>query len=138
MSIKNGIVIGQGYSTIAWLPEGESGWALPIRHERITSWESLITKAAWQLKQVLKHCEQKVLVFLDREYGNGKWVLAVAERKLALLIDIGTPTSAPKSREKSPSRKYGVKCTPRNRYPVARKTYSRPKKKKQEEIVVAT
>ena len=324
---KNGIVIGQGYSTIAWLPEGESGWALPIRHERITSWESPISKAAWQLKQVLKHCEQKVLVFLDREYGNGKWVLAIAECKvdcimrirsnaclygippvysgrgrpnkygkkfklvdpktwtepescleltdtvcgrvkvkmwtglylhgaeknqvnlilverldptksgkmlpplwlvwtgertmplqeiwdqylrrfgiehwyrfakqrlhwtmpslktpeqserwsdlmpimtwqlwlardlvtqyhlpwqsatvklspgrvaqsmLALLIDIGTPTSAPKSRGKSPGRKYGFKCTPRTRYPVARKTYSRPKKKKKAEIAVAT
>lgn len=85
---KNGIVIGQGYSTIAWLPEGESGWALPIRHERITSWESPISKAAWQLKQVLKHCEQKVLVFLDREYGNGKWVLAIAECKVDCIMRI--------------------------------------------------
>ena len=85
---KNGIAIGQGYSTIAWLPEGESGWALPLRHERITSWESPIAKAAWQLKQVLKHCEQKVVVFLDREYGNAKWVLAIAECKVDCLMRI--------------------------------------------------
>ena len=85
---KNGIVIGQGYSTIAWLPESESGWALPLRHERITSWESPIAKAAWQLKQVLKHCEQKVIVLLDREYGNAKWVLATAECQVDCLMRI--------------------------------------------------
>jgi hypothetical protein len=75
---QNGVTIGQGYSTIAWLPEDHSSWALPLRHERITSWESPITKAVWQLKQVLKHCHHKVLVLLDREYGNAKWVLATA------------------------------------------------------------
>ena len=78
---KQGIVIGQGSSTIAWLPDGEGSWALPLRHERITSWESPISKAVWQLKQVLKHCQQKVIVLLDREYGNAKWVLATAELK---------------------------------------------------------
>lgn len=85
---KNGIVIGQGYSTIAWLPEGESGWALPLRHERITSWESPIIKAAWQLKQVLKHCQHSAIVFLDREYGNAKWVLAIAECKVDCIMRI--------------------------------------------------
>ena len=75
---QNGVAIGQGSSTIAWLPEAHSSWALPLRHERITSWESPISKAAWQLKQVLKHCQQKALVLVDREYGNAKWVLATA------------------------------------------------------------
>jgi DDE superfamily endonuclease len=72
-------VVGQGYSTIAYLPDGEGSWTLPLRHERITSWESPISKATWQLKQVLKHCQQKILVLLDREYGNAKWVLATGE-----------------------------------------------------------
>jgi hypothetical protein len=40
------ITVGQGYSTIAWIPESEGTWALPLRHERITSWESPIDKAA--------------------------------------------------------------------------------------------
>jgi len=56
----------------------------------------------------------------------------------ALLIDIGTPASAPKSRGKSPGRAKGFKCTARTRYPVARKTYSRPKKPKEKKIVVVT
>ena len=39
------ITIGQGYSTIAWIPEDSGSWALPLRHERITSWENPIEKA---------------------------------------------------------------------------------------------
>ena len=48
------ITLGQGYSTIAWIPEPTGSWALPLRHERITSWENPIQKAVWQLKQVCK------------------------------------------------------------------------------------
>ena len=48
-----------------------------------------------------------------------------------LLMQIGTPTSSPKQRGKSNGRITGFKCTPRTRYPVARKTYSKPKKQKQ-------
>jgi len=72
------IVAGQGYSTIAWLPETGGSWALPLRHERITSWESPISKAAWQLKQVVEHIQHRAVVLLDREYGNAKWVLAIS------------------------------------------------------------
>jgi Transposase DDE domain len=89
---QNGVAIGQGYSTIAWLPEKQSSWALPLRHERITSWESPMSKAAWQLKQVLKHCSQKVLVLLDREYGNAKWVLATAKLEADCMMRIRSNT----------------------------------------------
>ena len=34
------IAVGQGYSTIAWIPEDAGTWALPLRHERITSWDA--------------------------------------------------------------------------------------------------
>jgi hypothetical protein len=30
------IGIGEGYSTIAWVPDESGSWALPLRHERIT------------------------------------------------------------------------------------------------------
>ena len=85
-------VAGQGYSTITWLPEGENRWALPLRHERITSWESPISKAAWQLKQVMKHCQQKALVLLDREYGNAKWVDATVNLKVDCVMRIRSNT----------------------------------------------
>ncbi len=34
------VTVGQGYSTIAWIPESEGSFALPLRHERITSFEN--------------------------------------------------------------------------------------------------
>jgi hypothetical protein len=66
-SSKNRAVLGQGYSTIVWLPEGEKSWALPLRHERITSFETPISKAKGQLQEVCQQMEQKVLVVLDCE-----------------------------------------------------------------------
>ena len=35
-----GITVGQSYSTLAWIPEADGSWALPLRHERITSFET--------------------------------------------------------------------------------------------------
>jgi hypothetical protein len=43
IGLNKPISIGQGYSTIAWIPEDEGSWALPLRHERITSWENPIS-----------------------------------------------------------------------------------------------
>ena len=42
-SSNNSVTVGQGYSTIAWLPEKQGSWALPLRHERITSYEKPIS-----------------------------------------------------------------------------------------------
>jgi len=70
--------LGFGYSTIAWIPEAQGSWALPLRHERITSWDTPITKAAWQLKQVMAHLPQRPLVLFDREYGCASFVLQTA------------------------------------------------------------
>ena len=39
------ITVGQGYSTIAWIPEDTGSLALPFLHERITCWETPIDKA---------------------------------------------------------------------------------------------
>ena len=43
-SSNNSVTVGQGYSTIAWLPEEQGNWALSLRHERITSYETPISK----------------------------------------------------------------------------------------------
>jgi hypothetical protein len=87
-SAKDSVTVGQGYSTIAWLPEKEGSWVLPLRHERITSFESPITKATWQLKQVCQNLKQKVLVVLDSEYGNGSWSNHTKEVKASKLMRI--------------------------------------------------
>ena len=69
------IGLGYGYSTIAWIPEAAGSWALPLRHERITSWENPIEKAAWQLKQVCKHLPVRPISLWDSEYGCAPFVL---------------------------------------------------------------
>ena len=83
---QEGVIVGQGYSTIAWIPEEQGSWALPLLHERISSGESPIPKAAEQLKQVCKQTTNQVLAVLDREYGNATWVLAQAEIKADSLM----------------------------------------------------
>ncbi len=57
-----------------------------MRHERITSWDTPITKAAWQLKQVLAHLPQRPLVLFDREYGCASFVLQTAHLQADKLI----------------------------------------------------
>ena len=68
------VTLGHGYSTIAWIPEAEGSWALPLRHERITSFESPITKAAFQLRQVCLQLKGRPLSFWDSEYGCASFV----------------------------------------------------------------
>ena len=88
----NSSIIGLGYSTIAWLPQltDNGSWTLPLRHERITSFENPISKATWQLKQVcqrLPHQTDQLLV-ADCEYGNGLFVTQTADVKVSKLIRI--------------------------------------------------
>jgi len=73
------ISIGQAYSTIAWIPEEEGSWALPLRHERITSFESPISKATWQMRQVTRHLPVRTIFVLDSEYGCAPFVLQTAD-----------------------------------------------------------
>lgn len=80
------IAIGLGYSTIAWIPSAQGSWALPLRHERITRWDTPISKAAWQLEQVIAGLPQRPLVLFDREYGCASLVLQTAHLKADKLI----------------------------------------------------
>jgi hypothetical protein len=64
------IGIGQSYSTLAWIPETSGSWALPLKHERITSFETPVSKAAFQLKQVTEQLSVRPLAAYDRGYGN--------------------------------------------------------------------
>ncbi|MBE8989929.1 NF041680 family putative transposase [Nostoc sp. LEGE 12450] len=80
------ITIGQGYSTIAWIPEKSGSWALPLRHERITSAESPIQKAVWQLKQVCKHLAVRPISVWDSEYGCAPFLLKTASIPADILV----------------------------------------------------
>ncbi|MHC5824296.1 MAG: NF041680 family putative transposase [Nostoc sp.] len=80
------ITVGQGYSTIAWIPESEGSWALPLRHERITSAESPISKAIWQLKQVCKYFPTRPISVWDSEYGCAPFILKTANIPVDILV----------------------------------------------------
>ncbi|CAO5040561.1 transposase [Microcystis aeruginosa] len=73
------ITLGHGYSTIAWIREVEGSWALPLRHERITSHNSPMTKAAFQLRQVCHHLPRRPLSLWDSEYGCAPFLKLTAD-----------------------------------------------------------
>ncbi|MDJ0842943.1 transposase [Crocosphaera sp.] len=68
------ITLGHGYSTLAWIPEDKGSWALPLRHDLITSHQTPIIKAIWQLRQVCRQLKQRPITLWDSEYGCAKFV----------------------------------------------------------------
>ncbi len=70
------IAVGHGFSTIAWIPEVQGSWALPLRHERITSFETPLSRAAFQQGQVCKDFQVRPIATYDSEYGNASNVHA--------------------------------------------------------------
>jgi len=73
------IAEGEGYSTIAGIPDCSGSWALPLRHERITSWETPIEKGVRQLRQVCKYLPLRPISMWDSEYGCAPFVLKTAD-----------------------------------------------------------
>jgi hypothetical protein len=73
------VTIGQGYSSLVCVPEAEGSWTLPLLHERITSFESPLEKAAEQLKQVCEGLEDRPLSLWDSEYGCARFLQLTAE-----------------------------------------------------------
>jgi hypothetical protein len=73
------ITLGHGYSTLAWIPSEEGSWALPLRHDRISSHETPITRAVFQLKQVCRNLKERPITLWDSEYGCANFVKMTAE-----------------------------------------------------------
>lgn len=85
-----GVSVGQSYSTLAWIPEADGSWALPLRHERITSFETPTSRAVFQLKLVSRQLEKRPLAAYDRGYGNAKFVTATADIEADLLLRLAS------------------------------------------------
>ena len=81
ISDQKPITIGQGYSSIVWLPSDGAGssWALPLLHERISPSETPLTKGVSQLRQVTELLPNRPISLWDAEYGNAKFVKASAD-----------------------------------------------------------
>lgn len=80
------VTVGQGYSTIAWIPESEGSWALPLLHERITSFDTPIEKAATQLRQVCAEISGPIIFLGDGEYGSAPFLKQTADINCNKLI----------------------------------------------------
>jgi hypothetical protein len=85
-----GISVGHSYSTLAWIPEAQGSWALPLRHERLTSFETPARRAAFQLKQVVRHLSVRPLAVYDRGYGHASFVNQTAEIEADLLLRLAS------------------------------------------------
>jgi DDE superfamily endonuclease len=68
------ITVGEGFSTVVWVPELHGSWALPLLHERITSVESPIPKIVAELTEVCQRLRERPIVLLDSEYGCAPFV----------------------------------------------------------------
>ncbi len=84
------ITVGHSYSTLAWIPEASGSWALPLRHERLTSFETPASRAAFQLKQVTRHLSVRPLAVYDRGYGNASFVKQTAAVEADLLLRLAS------------------------------------------------
>lgn len=69
------VTIGQGYSTLAVVPEQKGSWALPLLHERMPDW-SPIHIGATQLKEVCAQLSERPVCLVDAEYGCADFLLA--------------------------------------------------------------
>ncbi len=86
MSGAKPVPLGQGYRTIAWIPQTPGSWALPLLHERITSAETPIAKAATPQAQVCEKLTTRPVSCGDAEYGCAPFLLKTAELACDKLI----------------------------------------------------
>jgi len=106
------ITLGHGYSTIAWIPEESGSWALPLRHERITSFDNPLTKGAFQLKEVSSELKVRLLSLWDSEYGCAPFLKLTADIKADKIMRLRSNRclwGIPFANKKGRPRKHGAK-----------------------------
>jgi hypothetical protein len=90
------VTAGHGYSTLAWVPQEEGSWTLPLLHERITPQENALDKAATQLERVRASLPQEVQVIgmYDSGYGCAPFVEATSSIQCDKVLRL-RPTAQP-------------------------------------------
>lgn len=68
-----------GQRAAACIPENSGSWALPLLHERISSFSNPIEKAASQLRLVCQNLPKRPLSLWDAEYGCASFVKQTAD-----------------------------------------------------------
>jgi len=80
------IMLGHDYSTLAWIPEMTGSWAIPLCHERISSFETAGQRAAFQLSQVCRDLTVRPIATYDSEYGSAVFMNLTEDIPADLLI----------------------------------------------------
>lgn len=109
------VTAGHGYSTLAWIPQEEGSWALPLPllHERVTPEESALDKAAGQLERVRASLPEEVelLGMYDSGYGCAPFVEATSsiecDKVLRLRPNLRLFGPPPPYRGRGPRPKHG-------------------------------
>ncbi|MDJ0597126.1 MAG: hypothetical protein QNJ72_45425 [Pleurocapsa sp. MO_226.B13] len=105
-------------------------WTLPnfSTAKQSERWSDLMPLMTWQLWLAKDLVQENHLPWQSQEKNltPGR----VAQSIFSLLVEIGTPASLPKTRGKPPGWKTGKKRSKKNKYPIVKKSYSRPKKSK--------
>lgn len=72
------VTAGHSYCTLAWIPQEQGSWALPLLHERIAPHDNALDRAAAQLKRVRESLpkEAQVIAMYDSQYGCAPFVKA--------------------------------------------------------------
>lgn len=73
------VTVGQGYITLAWIAQAQGSWAVPLLHERISSFDNPINKLITQLRLVDAALEGRFLFLSDAEYGCARFVAGSAD-----------------------------------------------------------
>jgi len=84
------VTLGHGYSTIAWVPEAQGSWCLPLLHERIHSVDTPVRKASQQLERVCRYLLQRPITVWDSEYSCARFVQATADLPADKIIRLRT------------------------------------------------
>ena len=107
------VTIGHGYSTLAFIPEAHSSWALPVSHVRIKHQKPIET-AAQQLCEIDALMIGRFLSIWDAEYGCASFLSATNETKkadklirLRVNLSLEGPTKPGKPNAKQPI--HGIK-----------------------------
>ena len=108
------VTAGHGYSTLAWIPQGEGSWALPLLHQRITPLDNALDKAAAQLNMA-REClpaDVEVIGMYDSQYGCAPFVAATSSIKcdkiLRLRPNLRLFEAPPPYKGKGPRPKHGT------------------------------
>lgn len=114
------VTAGHAYSTLAWIPEHEGSWALPLLHERVRAgadtsapWENALDKAADQLARVCRGLpqEMQVIGMYDSQYGCAPFVEATfsirCDKVLRLRPNLRLFEAPPPYKGRGPRPKHG-------------------------------